>query len=133
MLKTIKGVKIEYSYDTFRHPELLKEELRLGCKLRLDSLVDTGCAGKHAHVEKFMLDKTVTATEFSSYLGMLDNLPIAHVLYAYDHAEGAVILIEHNNKIYMGSNMDDSLSNPIPSEEAGLGVDLRPKYYYNDE
>ena len=33
----------------------------------------------------------------------------------------------------MGSNMDDSLSNPIQSEEAGVGVDLRPKYYYNDE
>ena len=29
--------------------------------------------------------------------------------------------------------MDDSLSNPIQSEEAGVGVDLRPKYYYNDE
>ena len=33
----------------------------------------------------------------------------------------------------MGDNMDDSLSNPIQSEEAGIGVDLRPKYYYKDE
>ena len=75
----------------------------------------------------------MTATGFSSSLGRLDNLPIAHVQYAYDHAEGSVILIEHNNTIHMGSNMDDSLSNPIQSEEAGVGVDLRPKCYYNDE
>ena len=29
--------------------------------------------------------------------------------------------------------MDDSLSNPIQSEEAGFRVDLRTKYYYKDE
>ena len=125
MLKTIKEVKTDYCYDSFRHPELLIEEL--------DSWADTGCAGDHAHVEEFVLGKTVTATEFSSSLGKLDNLPIAHVLYAYNHAERSVIRIEHNNTIYMGSNMDDSLSNPIQSEEAGVGVHLRPKYYYNDE
>ena len=133
MLKPIKEVKTDFSFDTFRHPELSEEELRLGCKLELDSWADTGYAGKHAHVAEFVLGKTVIATGFSSSLGNLDNLPVAHVLYAYDHAEGSVILIEHNNTIYMGSNMDDSLSNPIQAEEAGVGVDLRPKYYYNDE
>ena len=61
MLKTIKEVKTDYSFDTFRHPEL-SEELRLGCKLGLDRWADTGCAGKHAHVEEFLLGKTVTAT-----------------------------------------------------------------------
>ena len=35
--------------------------------------------------------------------------------------------------IYMGDNMVDSLSNPIQSEQTGVGVDLRPKYYYKDE
>ena len=29
--------------------------------------------------------------------------------------------------------MDDSLSNPIQSEETGVEVDLRPKYYYKDD
>ena len=38
-----------------------------------------------------MLGKTVTATGFLSSLGKLDNLPVAHVLYAYDHVEGSVI------------------------------------------
>ena len=33
----------------------------------------------------------------------------------------------------MVDNIDNSLSNPIQSEEAGVGVDLRPKYYYKDE
>ena len=132
MFKTIR-VKIDYSYDTFRHPKLLKEELRLGCKLGLDSWTDTGCAGRHAHVEEFVLGKTVIATGFSSSQGKLDDLPFSYFLYAYDHVERSVILIEHNHTIYMGDNMDDSLSNPIQSEEAGVGVDLRPKYYYKDE
>ena len=133
MLKTIRKVKTDYSYNTFRHPELLKEELGLGCKLGLESWADTGCAGKHAHVEEVVLGKTVIATGFSSSLGKLDNLPVAHVLYAYDHVEGSVILIEHNNTIYMGDNMDDSLSNSIQSEEAGDVIGLQPKYYYKDE
>ena len=46
------------------------------------------CAGKHPHVEEFVLGKTVTAKGFSSSLGKLDNLPGAHVMYAYDNAEG---------------------------------------------
>ena len=127
IFKTINEMKTDDSYDTFRHPVLLKEELKLSCKLGLDNWVDTGHAGKHAHLEEFVLGKTVTATGFSSSLGKLDNLPFAHFLYAYDNAEGSVILIEYNDTIYMGHNMDDSLLNPIQSEEAGVGVDLRPK------
>ena len=88
---------------------------------------------KHTHVEEFIIGKTVTATAFSSSLGKLDNLPYAHVLYAYDHEEGSFILIEHNNTIYMRNNMDDSLSNPIQLEEAGIRVNLHPKYFYNDD
>ena len=99
IFKTIREVTTDYSYDTFRQPKLLKEEMRLGCKLGLYSWADTGYAGRHAHVEEFVLGKTVTATGFSSPLGKLDNLPFAHVLYAYDHAEGSVILIEHHNTI----------------------------------
>ena len=118
--KTIRGVKTNYSYDNFRHPKLSKEELRLGCKLGLDSWADKGCSGRHAYVEEFVIGKTVTATGFSSALGKLDNLPYAHVLYAYDHEEGQVVLLEHNNTIYTGNNMDDVLPNPIQSEEAGM-------------
>ena len=133
MFKTIREVKTDYSYNTFRHPKLLKEELRLGCKLALDSWAGTACAGKHDHVEQFVLGKIVTAIGFSSSLGKLDNLAVTHVLYAYDHAQGSVILLEHNNVIYMGDNMVDSLSNPIQSEEAGVGLDVRPRYYYKGE
>ena len=75
-------------------------------------------------MDEFIVGKTVTATGFSSLLGKLDNLPYAHVLYAYDYGEGSIILLEHNNAIYMGDNMDDSMSNPIQSEEAGVKVDM---------
>ena len=33
----------------------------------------------------------------------------------------------------MGYDMNESLSNTIQSEEAGVRVDVRPKYYYNDD
>ena len=48
----IREVKRDHSIDTFKHPKLLKEELRLGCKLGLDSWVDTGCAGRRVHAER---------------------------------------------------------------------------------
>ena len=70
---------------------------------------------------------------FSSSLGKLDNLPNAQVLYAYNHEDGSVLLLEHNNKIYLCDAMQDSLSNPLQSEEVGVRVDLRPKHYYEGE
>ena len=85
-VKTISKLNINNTFNNFKHPELSKEELRNGCKLGLDTWADTGCSGKHAYVEEFLIGKTVTAMGFSSSLRKLDNLPYANVLYAYDHA-----------------------------------------------
>ena len=101
-----------------------------GCKLGIDTWVDTCCAGKHAFVEEFVVGKTVTATGFTSTLGSVPNLPVANVLYAYDTTEGTVIVLECNNSIYLGDKMSDSLMNPIQAEEAEVRVDTRPKRYY---
>ena len=72
----------------------------------------------------------MTATGFSSSLGKLHNLAYIYVLllYVYDYEEGPVVSIKHNNTIYMGDNMDDSLSNSMQLEEDGVRVDIRPKY-----
>ena len=70
---------------------------------------------------------------FSSSLGKLYNLAYAHVLYAYDHEDESVLLLEHNNTIYLGDAIQDNLSNPIQSEEIGVRIDLRPKYYHNKD
>ena len=112
---------------------LTKEELRNGCRLGLDTWAETGCAGKHAYIEEFMIGKTVTAMGFSSSSGELENLTLAHVLYAYDHEDGSVLLLEHNNAIYLSDAMQDSLANPIQSEANGIKIDLRPKLYYGGE
>ena len=133
MLKTIRRVTTNNFYDNFRHPKLSIEELRLGCKLGLDSWADTGCSGKHARVEEFCIWKTRTATGFSSSLGKLDNLPYAHVWNAYSYEEGSVVLIEHNNTTYMDDGMNDRLSNPKQSEESGVIEHLRPIHYYNND
>ena len=113
LLKTIKEVNTTYPYNSFKHPELSAEALRLGCRLGLDSWEDTGCSRRHAYVEEFVIRKIVTTTGFSTALGKLDNLPYAHVLYTYDHEDGWVLLLEHNNTIYMQDNMNDWISNPI--------------------
>ena len=119
--------------ETFRHPTLSEEQQKNGCRLGLDSWADTSCSGKHAFVDEFILGKSVTATGFTSSLGSMKNLPLANVLYAYDTNRGTTLLLEHSNTIYLGNDMEDSLANPIQSEECGNRVDLRPKVFYPGE
>ena len=130
---TISKARSKFNYDTFQHPDLTSEELAVGCKLGLDSWADTFCAGKHCYVEEFIADKSVTASGFCNSLGSLSNLPLANVLYAYDHDDGTTSILECNDAIYLGSKMEDSLANPIQSEENGIKIDLRPKVFYPDE
>ena len=116
----------------FRHPVLSATEHENGSRLGIDSWADTCCAGKHCYVQEFIEGKTVTASGFTSSLGSIKNLPIANVLYAYDDPGGFVILLECNNAIYLGDKMNDSLLNPIQSEENGVKIDIRPRLYYPD-
>ena len=132
-VRSIREFNTVNSINNFRHPKLSKEELRNGCKLGLETWADTGCAGKHAYVEEFIIGKMVTAMGFSPFLGKLENLTYTHVLYAYDDEDGSVLLLEYNNTIYLGDAMQDSLSNPIKSEIIGIRIDLRPKLYYGED
>ena len=129
-VRIINRFNTDKMINNFKHPKLSKNELQDDCKLKLDTWTDTGCSGKRAYVEEFVIRKTVTTMGFSSSLGKLDNLPNAQVLYAYNHEDGSVLLLEHNNTIYLGDAMQDSLSNPLQPEEVGVRVDLSPKRYY---
>ena len=131
-VRSIRGFSTVSSTNNFRHPKLSKEELRNGCKLGLHTWADTGCSGKHAYVQEYLIGKPVTVMGFSSSLGKLENSAYAHLLYAYDHDDGSVLLIEHNNTIYLGDTMQDSLSNPMQSEEISIRIDLRPRHYYDE-
>ena len=44
---------------------LTQDELRLGCKMGIDSWADTCCVGRHAHIEEFVEGKSVTANGFA--------------------------------------------------------------------
>ena len=123
----------KFNMSSFRHPKLSEEDHTNGCKLGIDTWADTCCAGKHAFVEEFIVGKTVTATGFTSTLGSVPDLLVANVLYAYDTAEGTVLLLECNNSIYLGDKMGDSLMNPIQAEEVNVRVDTRPNRYYPHE
>ena len=112
-----------FSTDTFTHPLLTRHELDNGCKLGFDTWADTLCSGKHAYVEAFVEGHLVTATGFSSNLGQLDNLEIAHVLYTHNMPDGRVVLLENNNTIYLGNYMNDSLINLIQCEDNRVHVD----------
>ena len=121
-----------YDYDSFRHPILSKEQNQNGARLGIDTWADTACAGQHAFVEEFVVDKMVTASGFTQELGSLTDLPVANVLYAYDTSEGETLILESNNAIYLGDKMEDSLMNPIQAEEIGVRIDTRPQRYYPD-
>lgn len=99
----------------------------------MDSWGDTGCTGRFAYVEKFVDDTTVIAAGFANSLGKLENLPLDHAVYAYDMEDRQTVLLEHNSVIYLGDQMDDSLANPIKSEEFGIRMNLRPRKYYPDD
>ena len=58
--------------------------MKLGCRLGLDSWAGTGFSGKHAYVDEIVEGNGVDVTEFASTLGSIDNLTIAHFLYAFD-------------------------------------------------
>ena len=118
---------------SFRHPHLTDDEMFKGTRLGIDTWADTACAGRHAFVEEFVEGKVVNAQGFSSSLGKISNLPIANVLYAYDAPDSSVILLECNNSIYLGDDMDDSLINPIQCEDNGVREDTRPKSFYPGE
>ena len=123
----------KFDIDTFIHPRLTSNEMQYGAKLGFDTWVDTSCSGKHAYVESFVDGKYATATGFTPALGKMSSLPIANVLYAHDHVDGSVIILENFNTIYLGKDMNDSLVNPIQAEEADVRVDLRPMKFYKDK
>ena len=95
----------------------------------LDSWDGTGCSGKHAYVDEFIGGNSVNVTGFISTLASIDNLPIAHVLYAFGKYYGTVVLLEQNNTVYTGYDMIDSLSKPIQYKDNDVRVYLRPKLY----
>jgi len=117
------------SFANIRMPKLSIEEMREGCKLGIDT-----CAGRHAHVLKFIEGKYVTAKGFTKELPEISNLPIVNVLYAYDAPNGEVILLRVKNAIYLGKGMEDSLLQPDQCRESEIEIDTRPKCFCpNDE
>ena len=73
------------------------------CRLGLDSWAGTGFSGKHAYVDEIVEGNGVNVTELSSTLGSIGNLTIAFVLYEFYKEGGTVVLLEHNNTIYVGA------------------------------
>ena len=131
--KIINSSQVNKVSNPDRYPRLNKEELQKGTRLGFDTWADTSCSGKHAYVKEFILGRSVTATGFSNSLGTLENLPLVHVMYAYDTQQGETIILENHNTIYMSDKMEDSLVNPTQCEENGVQIDLRSKKYYPEE
>ena len=95
----------------------------------LEYWADTSCSGKHAYVDEVFEGKSVNITGFTSTFGSIDDLPISHVLYAFDKEDETLVLLEQNNTVYMLYDMIDSLDNPIHCEDNDVIFDLHPKLY----
>ena len=102
--------------------------MRSGCILGLYSRADTGCSGKHAYVDEFFDSKSFNVTGFKSTLGSIDNLPIAHVLYIVGKEDVNLVLLKHNNTVYVGDETIDSLAT-IQCEDNDVIINLHPKTY----
>ena len=97
------------------------------CRLGLDSWADTGFPGKYAYAAKFVEDKIANVTGFISTLISIYKLPISYALYEFDKEDRTVVFIEHNNTIYMGDGIINSLANPIKCEDNDVRIDLITK------
>ena len=63
--------------------------------------------------EEFTEGKIVSVTFFTSFLGTLKYLPIFKVVYVYDTIYGTTIILDNNNTIYLGNQMEYLLGNTI--------------------
>ena len=107
--------------------------MRDGCRLGFDSYANTCCAGRQVRVELFIEGKTVTATGFSNSMPVMEDQPLANVLYAFDSSHGEVFILQVNNSIYLGDKMEDSLLCPNQCRDRGKEINTRPKVYCSDE
>ena len=134
MVTSIVGrVSDHNSHCNWIHSTLVIEEHKNGCCLRIDTWLDTNCAGKHAYIEEWVEGKEITATCFVPSLGLRLNLPIEHVLYAYDSEDSTTLLFEANNSIYAIKDMTDYLMQPIQAEYKDVRIDVCPKHYYPND
>ena len=86
-----------FDTDVFFHTILSEAEYLNGLRLGVDTWDNISCAGKHAFVEEFVMGKLITARDFTTTLGFLENLTIENILYAYDEVNGETIILEANN------------------------------------
>ena len=115
-----------------RKVKLTKQELHDGCLLGLDTWADSSVVGRHAYINSYVDGKSVTASGFASSLPSLNNIPIVNCTFAYDGEDGQVYLLEVNNALYLGNEMEHSLLCPNQCEDNDIRIDLRPSRYYPD-
>ena len=61
------------------------------------------------------------------------NLRIVNAAFAYDTPNGETVILIFNQAIYAGSQMEDSLVNPIQCLLNDVKIDTRPKLFYPEE
>ena len=74
----------------------------------------------------------MNTTEFFTSLSSFMNIPLANCSFAYDDEKGETYILEINNALYLGEQMNRSLLCPNQCEDNGVRIDLRPKVYYKD-
>ena len=128
---TKSSVVSAYASHPQRH-DLSADELRDGCLLGIDSWADTSVVGRHAFINTFIDGKSVTAQGFASSLPSIKNIPIVNCNFAYDTGDGKTYILELNNALFLGKDMEHSLICPNQCEDNGVRIDLRPVKYYPD-
>ena len=125
-----KGSSVIGKTTSFKRHSLSAQEMSSGCKAGLDTWADTCCVGKHVHVREVLEGKLANASGFSPSLPTLTDIPIVNCTFAYDDSFGNTYLIEVNNALYMGDQMEHVLLCPNQCETNGVKIDLRPSHFY---
>ena len=67
----------------------------------------------------------MNATGFFASLPSITNIPLANCSFVYDDEKGKTYILEINNDLYLGEQMNYSLLCPNQCEDNGVTIDLR--------
>ena len=74
----------------------------------------------------------MNATGFFASPPSITNIPLANCCFAYDDENWETYILEINNALYLGDQMNHSLLYPNQCQDNEVRIDLRPKAYYKD-
>ena len=109
-------------------PGLSAEEIRLGCRLGLDSHADVHCVGRHAFVTEVFHGRSCTVYPFNDSYTPMNDVSTVNACFAYDTDQGQTYILEVNQALDFRDSMEHSLLCPNQARIHGVTIEDVPPF-----